>query len=217
MDRTPQTRDLNYIVVEGPIGVGKTYLAERLAERFTWRLLLEEAETNPFLADFYRDRERFAFQTQLYFLVSRFRQQQHFFYRDLFIPGTVSDYMFAKDRIFAATNLSDKELVLYDRIQSALVEKIPTPDLIVYLTAEVKVLLERIKRRARPFEREMEPEYLERLSEAYSQFFFHYDHCPLLVVNTNSLDLVDNRGHLEDLIRHIRKPPSGKKYYNPSW
>jgi len=217
MDEVSKTPDPNYIVVEGPIGVGKTHLAERLAESFSWMLLLEEAEANPFLADFYRDRQRFAFQTQLYFLVSRFRQQQEFFYRDLFIPGTVSDYIFAKDRIFATINLSEKELALYDRIQTALVEKIPVPDLIVYLTAEVKVLLERIKKRGRPFEREIEPEYLERLSEAYSQFFFHYDRSPLLVVNTNNLDLDENREHLDDLVEQIRKPRPGKRYYNPSW
>ena len=217
MDELSKSSDLNYIVVEGPIGVGKTYLAERLAERFSWRLLLEEAETNPFLKDFYRDRERYAFQTQLYFLVSRFRQQQEFFYRDLFTGGMVSDYVFAKDRIFATINLSEKELALYDRIQTALVEKTPLPDLIVYLTAEVKVLLERIKSRGRSFEREMEPEYLEKLSEAYSQFFFHYDRSPLLVVNTNNLDLVSNHEHLDDLIEQIRKPPLGKRYYNPSW
>ncbi|KPJ48881.1 MAG: deoxyadenosine kinase [candidate division Zixibacteria bacterium DG_27] len=217
MDELSKSSDLNYIVVEGPIGVGKTYLAERLAERFSWRLLLEEAETNPFLKDFYRDRERYAFQTQLYFLVSRFRQQQEFFYRDLFTGGMVSDYAFAKDRIFATINLSEKELALYDRIQTALVEKPPLPDLIVYLTAEVKVLLERIKSRGRSFEREMEPEYLEKLSEAYSQFFFHYDRSPLLVVNTNNLDLVSNHEHLDDLIEQIRKPPLGKRYYNPSW
>jgi deoxyguanosine kinase len=217
MDQVSKTTDLNYVVVEGSIGVGKTYLAERLAERFSWRLLLEEAEANPFLKDFYRDRERYAFETQLYFLVSRFRQQQEFFYRDLFIPGTVSDYVFAKDRIFATINLSQKELALYDRIQTALVEKTPLPDLIIYLTAEVKVLLERIKKRGRSFEREMEPEYLEKLSEAYSQFFFHYDRSPLLVVNTNNLDLINNHEHLDDLIEQIKKPPLGKRYYNPSW
>lgn len=217
MEKTPQSSELNYIVVEGPIGVGKTHLAKSLAQRFSWRLLLEEAETNPFLADFYRHRERFAFQTQLYFLTSRFRQQQEFFYRDLFIPGTVSDYMFAKDRIFASVNLSEKELALYDRIHSTLVEKIPTPDLIVYLTAEVRVLLEHIKKRGRPFERDIQIEYLERLSEAYSQFFFHYQGSPLLVVNSSDLDLVEKQDHLQDLIEQIERPPAGKRYYHPKW
>jgi deoxyadenosine/deoxycytidine kinase len=206
----------NYIAVEGVIGVGKTSLAKRLAERLGAKLLLEQVEENPFLPGFYRDRRRYAFQTQMFFLLSRYQQQKDFLQQDVFTPRMVSDYIFQKDRIFANINLDDKELVLYERVATILEREIPRPDLIVYLQARLDVLLERIGRRGRPFEKAMDPGYLEALSEAYNYFFFHFADAPLLVVTTNDVDFTAGTGEIDDLLARIDEHPGGTVYYAPA-
>lgn len=205
-----------YIVVEGVIGVGKTSLVNILAERFGGRKVLEVVEDNPFLSSFYSDRDKFAFQTQLFFLLSRFRQQQELFQQDLFRTLTVSDYLFAKDRIFAALNLSEDELALYERVFEALGPRVTKPDLVIYLQARLDVLLTRIKKRGRDFERRIDPGYLERLTRAYNDHFFHYDETPLLVVNTSDIDFVNNPEDLEGLLGMIRRTRHGTQHYLPS-
>jgi len=204
-----------YMVVEGPIGVGKTSLATLLAQRFNGRLILEAVEDNPFLSSFYQDRQKHAFQTQLFFLLSRFRQQQELFQQDLFNTQTLSDYLFAKDRIFACLNLDANELALYDRIFEALGTRITKPDLVIYLQARVDVLLARIRRRGREFERKIAPAYLEEVIKAYNEHFFHYDESPLLVINTSDIDFVENEEDLENLISVIRKMRKGTHHYIP--
>jgi len=204
-----------YMVIEGPIGVGKTSLATLLAQRFTGRLILESVEENPFLGSFYEDRQKYAFQTQLFFLLSRFRQQQELFQQDLFSSVTLSDYLFAKDRIFACLNLDPNELGLYDRIFEALGSRISKPDLVIYLQARLDVLLNRIRRRGREFERKIDPQYLEELMKAYNEFFFHYAETPLLVINTSDIDFVANEEDLENLVGVIRRMRRGTHHYIP--
>lgn len=204
-----------YIVVEGPIGVGKTTLANLLAERMGGRTVLEEVEENPFLPQFYRDREKHAFQTQLFFLLSRFRQQQELFQQDLFSQVTIADYLFAKDRIFATLNLRDAEMALYDRVWELLRPRVVRPDLVVYLQARLDVLLARIRKRGREFERSIDPDYLARLSATYADFFFHYDETPLLVINTSDIDLAENPEHQEAIVELVRRHRRGVQHYIP--
>ncbi len=204
-----------YIVVEGVIGVGKTSLARLLSERLQAKLMLEEVEENPFLKDFYRDRERYAFQTQMHFLFSRFQQQRNVRQLDLFSERTVSDYLFQKDRIFAGLNLTELELALYDRLVGWLELEVMTPDVVVYLQANADVLMRRIARRGRPYEKDMDPGYIKQLNEAYNHFFFHYVQAPLLVVNTNAIDFVNNPDDFEDLLNRIRVHRQGTTYYQP--
>ncbi len=204
-----------YIVVEGVIGVGKTSLARLLSERLPARLVLEEVEENPFLKDFYRDRARHAFQTQMHFLFSRYQQQRSLRQMELFRERMVADYLFQKDRIFASLNLSDRELSLYERLVGWLELEVMKPDVVVYLQASPDVLMERIARRARPYEREMERDYIRHLNEAYNHFFFHYVEAPLLVVNTNAIDFVNNAHEFEDLRARIVSHRQGTVYYAP--
>jgi deoxyadenosine/deoxycytidine kinase len=201
-----------YVAVEGVIGVGKTTLARRLAKSLEAVALLEVVEENPFLSRFYDDPEGYAFQTQIFFLLSRYRQQLELSQRELFAEGVVSDYIFAKDQIFATINLSEEELALYRTIVPLLEARLAKPDLVVYLQATVDVLLERIKRRGRSFEREISRGYLETLSEAYNHFFFHYEETPLLIVNTNEMDLVGSDEQYERLLGMIREHTSGTQY-----
>jgi deoxyadenosine/deoxycytidine kinase len=207
--------EANYIVIEGVIGVGKTSLAKLMAERVNARLVLEEVEENPFLEEFYSDPVHYAFQTQLFFLLSRYRQQMEFPQQDLFQQKTISDYLFDKDKIFAYINLNEKELSLYERLWALLQKDIPKPDLVIYLQANTETLMHRIRERGRPYERSISPEYIQRLNEAYSYFFFHYADSPLLVVNTAKIDFVHNPVDLEDLLVQIGKPHVGTKYYVP--
>jgi deoxyguanosine kinase len=207
--------DSRYIVVEGPIGVGKTSLTGLLAERFRARQVLERFEENPFLSSFYTDRTKYAFQTQIFFLLSRFKQQQELFQQELFSDVTVSDYLFSKDRIFACLNLDRNELALYDRVFEALGTRVVKPDLVIYLQARLDVLLQRIRRRGREFERKFDAAYLEELVRAYNDFFFHYSDTPLLVINTSDIDFVNNSADLENLLNVVRKMKKGTQHYLP--
>jgi deoxyadenosine/deoxycytidine kinase len=204
-----------YIVVEGPIGVGKTSLVERLAERLGGRTLLEVADDNPFLVGFYRDRKRHAFQAQLWFLLNRFRQQQELAQGDLFGQTLVADYLFAKDKIFAYLNLEDHELALYERVHALLEVRVPTPDLVIFLQADTETLVHRIGVRGKHYEREIERKYLDGLNAAYTHFFFHYSATPLLVVNTSDIDFVKRPEDFEDLVRAIQDARAGTRYYVP--
>lgn len=207
--------DNRYIVVEGVIGVGKTSLARLLSERLSAKLVLEEVEENPFLKDFYRDRARYGFQTQMHFLFSRYQQQRNLRQMELFNEQMVADYLFQKDRIFAGLNLQDRELALYERLVGWLELDVMKPDVVVYLQAHPDTLMERIARRGRSFEKEMDREYIKSLNEAYNHFFFHYNDAPLLVVNTNRIDFVNNPEDFQDLEKRILSHRQGTVYYAP--
>ncbi|NTW58686.1 MAG: deoxynucleoside kinase [Nitrospirae bacterium] len=208
-------RQARYIVIDGPIGVGKTSLATLLAPELNARLIFERAEENPFLSDFYHDPARFRFQTQIFFLMSRFAQQEEFSQHDLFNQVTISDYLFAKDRIFAYLNLNDHELALYEQIYKMIEPKVVRPDLVIYLQADTETILRRIKQRARPFEKDVSRDYIEAVNDAYSHYFFRYAETPLLVINTSDIDFVHNPQDLDDLIREILSMRPGTLYYVP--
>ena len=204
-----------YIVVEGPIGVGKTTLARLLAEELNARAVLEQVHENPFLKKFYEEPGLYAFQTQLFFLLSRYRQQLQLAQQDLFSQSTVSDYLFAKDQIFAQANLDTDELVLYRQLFRLLDSRLPKPDLVVYLQARGDVLMERLRKRDRDYERHIAPEYVQRIAEAYRDFFFYYEETPLLVVNSSEVDFVAHSDELADLIEEIRGMGQGVQHYIP--
>ena len=215
MSMKPAARNARYIVIEGPIGVGKTSLATLLAPELNARLIFERAEENPFLTDFYQDPVRFRFQTQIFFLMNRFSQQVEFSQHDLFNQITISDYLFSKDRIFAYLNLSENELALYEQIYRMIEPKIVRPDLVIFLQADTETILRRIRQRGRSFEKSLGREYIESLNEAYSSFFFRYNDTPLLVINTSEIDFVHNREDLDDLIRQVLSMREGTLYYVP--
>jgi deoxyadenosine/deoxycytidine kinase len=215
MSQNPASRHARYIVIDGPIGVGKTSLATLLAPELNGRIIFEKAEENPFLSDFYHDPARFRFQTQIFFLMSRFAQQEEFSQHDLFHQVTISDYLFAKDRIFAYLNLNDHELSLYEQIYRMIEPKIVRPDLVIFLQADTETILRRIKQRARPFEKDVSRDYIEAVNEAYNHYFFRYNETPLLVINTSDIDFVHNPEDLEDLIRQILSMRQGTLYYVP--
>src|SRR5437764_12868999 len=204
-----------YIVVEGPIGVGKTALTRALAKRFTARSVFELVAESPFLASFYQDRNKYAFQTQLFFLLSRFKQQQELFQQELFSQATVSDYLFAKDRIFASITLDPNELALYERVYEHLGPRVMKPDLVIYLQARLDVLLARIRKRGRDFERKFDAEYLAELPRTYTDFFHRYDETPTSVTNTSDIDFVESERDFEELIRAIGSIKAGTHYYQP--
>jgi deoxyadenosine/deoxycytidine kinase len=205
-----------YIAIEGVIGVGKTSLATLLAEHFGARLLLEKFEENPFLKDFYQNPRQFAFPTQLFFLLNRYRQQQDIPQRDLFHDILITDYIFAKDRIFASLNLEDRELFLYDKVASLLEQDITRPDLVLYLQSSTERLMHNIRTRNRDFERSMTEEYIRALNEAYNRFFFNYTDSPLLIINATKIDFVNNKQDFEELLKQIQRPISGTDYYSPA-
>lgn len=204
-----------YIVVEGPIGVGKTSLAKLLANEFQARTFFERVEDNPFLPKFYQSRETYAFQNQTFFLLNRYQQQMELGQQDLFNQNTVSDYLFAKDQIFANLTLSAEELNLYQQIYSLLNTRVAKPDLVVYLQARPEVLYKRVKKRDKKYERSVTFEYLSEVSQAYNQFFFHYDETPLLVVNTSEIDFVASSKDLADLIKEINAMGAGTQHFIP--
>jgi deoxyadenosine/deoxycytidine kinase len=204
-----------YIAIEGPIGVGKTSLAQALGLRIGARIVLEDTDSNPFIARFYQDPEKYAFPVQLYFLLTRYNQQRQLAQQDLFAQATVTDYLLAKDRIFARLNLDPDELVLYEGVYRLLDGQLARPDLVVYIRARVEVLAERLLKRNRTFERHISIDYLDRVSAAYRDFFFYYDETPLLVVDSSEIDFVDDPGDLEDLLREIDRTVTGSHYYVP--
>ena len=205
----------HYIVIEGPIGVGKSSVVERLAERLEARTVMEEWGQNPFLTPFYEGRAGAAFQIELFFLLSRYRQQQELTQRTLFQSVTLSDYVFEKSKLFAFLNLDDSELLIYEKLYSLLAEGVPRPDLVVYLQASTEVLLRRIRTRGRPEEARLSPEYLAEVNRAYNHYFFHYTATPLLVVNTTDVDFVSRAEDVDDLLKQIRGMGKGTQYYVP--
>ncbi|MCH8011535.1 MAG: deoxynucleoside kinase [Candidatus Marinimicrobia bacterium] len=209
-------RNLYFIAIEGVIGVGKTSLARLLSEHLNARLVLEKFEENPFLSDFYRDPDRYAFQTQLFFLLSRYRQQQEIKQTDIFHKLVITDYMFVKDRLFASLNLDEKEIPLYDAVATLLEKNVLTPDMIIYLQADTNCLMGRIISRGRDFEKNISQEYIDALNQVYNEYFFRYQDSPLLIINTNDLDFVHNKDDLEEVIRYIQQPVTGTKFFNPT-
>jgi len=205
-----------YIIIEGTIGVGKTSLANILAKEINAKLILEEFEDNPFLSDFYKNPKRYAFQTQLFFLLSRYRQQIEFQQIDIFTKSIISDYMFMKDRIFAALNLEEKEMVLYDKIANILEKNVSFPDLIIFLQSDTERLMENIKKRGRDYEINMDWKYIDSLNQIYNEYFFRYDKSPLLIINTNDIDFVNDSNDMKEILSIIRNPINGTKYYNPN-
>ena len=208
-------RNLYYIAIEGPIGVGKTSLAELLSKELGARLVLEDFEYNPLLPDFYNDPERFGFQTQLFFLLQRYRQQQDLRQVDMFQKLLITDYMFVKDRLFASLNLDDKEMHLYDTVASLLERNIIRPDLVIYLQADTDVLMKNIAKRGRNMERNVTWEYIDALNQVYTEYFFRYQDTPLVIINTDNIDFVENEKDLKEVIDYIRQPVSGTKFFNP--
>ena len=208
--------NIRYLVVEGVIGVGKTSLARLLGEILDARLLLEDHENNPFLEDFYRDPARYAFQTQMTFLISRYNQQQQIPQQDIFHRYLVADYLFAKDRIFARMNLDERELVLYERLMGFMEQEILKPDLVIYLQARVERLMNNIRLRNRYYEKNLSEDYIRQLSLAYQKFFLNYTDTPLLIINTTNLDFVNRPQDLELITEYLSKPIRGTVYLNES-
>ena len=204
-----------HIAIEGTIGVGKTSLAKILAERIDAKLVLEEFEENPFLIEFYKNSERYAFQTQLFFLLSRYHLQQQLQQTDLFTKTLISDYMFIKDRIFAALNLNDKEMSLYNSVAKILEKNVSWPDMVIFLQSDTDRLMHNIKIRGREYEKMIDWKYIDILNQMYNEYFFRYDACPLLIINTNDIDFVNKTNDLEEIIKFIRTPGEGTRYFNP--
>jgi deoxyadenosine/deoxycytidine kinase len=212
-----QEQGYSSIAIEGNIGVGKTSLARLMVRRLGGKLVEEVIDDNPFLERFYDDMGAYAFQTQLVFLMNRYKQQLTLSQQDLFADLVVLDYIFARDRIFANVNLGDDELVLYERIADELEAKLVRPDLVIYLQASSDVLFERIQMRGKEFERSIARDYLDALNDAFNHYFFNYSAGPLLVVNTDAMDFVNNETHFHDLLRRLTEPVINTEFYVPSW
>lgn len=210
----PEPLGFHYVAVDGPIGVGKTTLVELLARRYEGVKILEDVD-NPFLPDFYQDRPGAAFQTELYFLLSRYKQQQEIAQRELFDRLLVADYTFQKNRIFAYLNLSDDELMLFDKLFALLEPQVPVPDLVIHLVADVGTCMERIRRRARSFEKTISEEYLSELIDAYNHYYHYYDRSPLLVVDTRHMNFPHRPEDFEELLHRLARPIKGTEYFQP--
>lgn len=210
----PEALGFHYLAVDGPIGVGKTTLVELLTRRFEGVKILEDVD-NPFLADFYKDRPGAAFQTELYFLLSRYKQQQDIGQRGLFDRVLVADYTFWKNRIFAYLNLSDDELMLFDKLYALLEPHVPVPDLVIHLVADVDTCMERIRKRARPVEKAISPQYLGELIDAYNHYYHYYSRSPLLVVDTRYLNFPQRPEDFDELMHRLAKPIKGTEYFQP--
>ena len=208
-------KKIYHIAVEGTIGVGKTSLARILANHIQGRLVLEEFEDNPFLTEFYKDPKRWAFQTQINFLISRYYQQIQLQQVNLFSDKIVSDYMFAKDKLFAQTSLDDNEMILYQKLATIFEKNVTYPDLVIFLQSDVDRLMDNISKRGRSYERDIDWEYLSQLNNVYNQFFLGYDKGNLLVINTNNIDFVDNQNDLNQILEVVKTPFSGTKFFNP--
>jgi len=207
----------SYIAIEGPIGVGKTSLAEMIAEKLNARKVFEDFKKNPFLEDFYEDPENNALQTQIWFLLQRYQQQKEIKQLDVFRKGVVTDYMFEKDRLFAEFTLrSQAEFELYSNVADILEKDIIKPDMVVYLQAETPRLMKNIKQRGRDFEKGVTSAYINQVNEKYQEFFVNYDERPLLVINANNIDFVNNSNDFDNLLEVIQEPAQGRKYFNPS-
>lgn len=208
--------EVRYIAIEGVIGAGKTALARKIKTRLDSKLILEQFETNPFLEKFYTDRRRYAFQTQMFFLINRFKQQEELNQEELFTQYIVSDYIFDKDRIFAYMNLSGEELKLYESLFPLLQRNLRKPDLVVFLQSGIDRLMYNIKKRSRKIERNLTRSYIEELSEAYTHYFFRYNSSPLLIVNSTDIDFVNNEDDFDELFRQIfREDRAFIEYFNP--
>ncbi len=208
--------EIRYIAIEGVIGAGKTTLAQKLCDKLGANLILEQFEENPFLEKFYDDRKRFAFQTQMFFLINRYKQQQQLNQQDLFSKYIVSDYIFEKDRIFAYLNLSGEEIKLYESIFPLLERDIPQPDLVIFLQSSIDRLTTNVKTRGRQIEQNLTRAYLSELSEAYNNFFFKYNNTPLLIVNTSEIDFVNREEDFDELYEQIFRDDRGFiEYFNP--
>jgi deoxyguanosine kinase len=205
----------HYIVIEGPLGVGKTSLAVKLAEKINGQTLLENTEDNPFLDKFYQNPKRYGFQIQMFFLLRRYQHSMEINQRGLFKRVIVSDYLFDKDRIFARTNLEDNEFWLYEQLFQLLKKRISPPDLVIFLQAKTEILMERIRKRDMEYERAINFRYLDEINQAFNEFFFHYSDAPMLVVNASNIDFVNIPEDFEDLVNEIKKIRSGTQYYVP--
>jgi deoxyguanosine kinase len=210
-----QTIEPRFIAVEGAIGAGKTSLVNLLEQQYSARVILEENDSNPFISKFYEDQETYSFQTQIFFLLSRYNQYIELAQRDLFNSVVVIDYLFQRDKIFAQLNLEDHEYRLYEQIYNLISLKAPKPDLVIFLQANTEVLLERVSKRGREYESFMDPDYLDAVNKAFNNFFFYYSDTPLLVINTNEIDFVEKKCDLEELINKVNSHKIGREYYNP--
>lgn len=212
---TSQAIEPRFIAVEGAIGAGKTSLVNLLEQQYGARVILEDNDSNPFIAKFYEDQETYSFQTQIFFLLSRYNQYMDLAQRDLFNSVVVIDYLFQRDKIFAQLNLEDHEYRLYEQIFNLIGPKAPKPDLVIFLQASTEVLLERVSKRGREYESFMDPDYLDSVNKAFNNFFFYYSDTPLLVINTNEIDFVEKKCDLEELINKVNSHKIGREYYNP--
>ena len=216
MSNKKNISEVKYISIEGVIGSGKTSLAKKIKDRLNAKILLEQFDTNPFLEKFYVDRKRYAFQTQMFFLVSRFKQQEQLRQEELFTEFIVSDYLFEKDRIFAYLNLNTEELKLYESLYPLLARNLRKPDLVVFLQSSTDRLMYNIKKRNRKVERAMGRSYIEELCEAYNYFFFRYNSTPLLIVNSTDIDFVNSKDDFEELFKQLFREDRGvKEYFKP--